>query len=463
MSVFAIILSLTLLMVGAYRGWSVVVLAPLLALLAVVLSGDIPALASYTQIFMTGLGSFVVSFFPIFLLGSIFGKLMERSGGARAIARAFLTIFGVRYAVPSLVLSCGLLTYGGVSAFVVVFTLYPLAASLFWELGLPKRFIPGTIALGALTFSMTALPGTAQIHNLIPMSTFGTTAFAAPGLGVSAAVMMLVLGLGWLQMRLSRALAAGEGYGHIPDSPEDIAPSRELPVIYALLPIVLIIGLNYVFSQHLIPSWDTAYLTEARFGSVSLSKVLGLWSMILALSIGVAVLAFIFWIRSRDLRCVEAVNAGALSSLLPTFNTASEVGYGATIAALAGFALIRDGIFALSPGNPLVAELVSINVLAGITGSASGGLSIALQSLGQQFLEMGRAAGIDPGVLHRVASLSSGGLDTFPHNGAVITLLTVCGLSHRESYKDIAVVSLVIPFMTTVFLVSMGSLLGVFS
>jgi H+/gluconate symporter-like permease len=184
--------------------------------------------------------------------------------------------------------------------------------------------------------------------------------------------------------------------------------------------------------------------------------------MIMALLVGIATILMAMILNGLMGQIPTALNSGAAASLLPTFNTASEVGYGATIAALSGFAFIRDGIFSFAPSNPLVAEMISVNVLSGITGSASGGLSIALGALGDQFLSMGNRAGISPEVMHRVASLSSGGLDSLPHNGAVITILTVCGLTHKESYKDIGVVSLIIPILVTVSCVSVGLMLGLF-
>ncbi len=463
MGVVAILISLALLMYGAYRGISVLILAPLLAAFAVLLSGDVPWMGTYTQIFMAALGKFAVKYFPIFLMGSIFGKLMEVSGFARSISQGLLKMFGHTKAILSIVLACGLLTYGGVSAFVVVFTIYPLASALFWELKIPKRLVPGTIALGAFTFSMTALPGSSQIHNLIPMTYFGTTAFAAPLLGSIAGLAMFVLGGFWLQRRARQARELGEGYGY-EDEFSGVEERSSLPFVLAVLPIVLVISSNYLFSEYFIPGWQTDYLSSEKFGAVGLPKVLGIWSMLLALVIGISSLLIYMFVNSgMRKRIARTVNEGAMGSLLPTFNTASEVGYGATIATLAGFALIRDGIFSVSPGSPLLAEVLSINVLAGITGSASGGLSIALEALGKQFITLGQSAGISNEIMHRVASLSSGGLDTFPHNGAVITLLTVCGLSHRESYKDIAVVSLVVPLLVTVTLVGLGSLLGVFA
>lgn len=461
MSLLAIFLSLVLLMVGAYRGLSVLLLAPALAALAVGLSGELPLLASYTQIFMMSLGNFTVSYFPIFLLGSLFGKLMEDSGFARSVAQGLLKVLGPTQSLAAIVLSCGLLTYGGVSAFVVVFTVYPLAASLFWQSGTPKRLIPGCIALGALTFSMTALPGTAQIHNIIPMSYFGTTAFAAPVLGLVAGLLMLGLGMSWLTYRLRAARANDEGYGY----PQDSLDQREAyaPSLLALFPILVVIATNFFAARFWLPHWETSYLAEPLFGSTNSAKLQGTWAMILGLLAGLVVLAASMLMRGQRKKIAPALNAGAMGALLPTFNTASEVGYGATIAALTGFALIRDQIFSVAPGNPLVAEMISVNVLSGITGSASGGLSIALGALGKQFLELGLASGISPETLHRVASLSSGGLDTLPHNGAVITLLTVCGLSHRDSYKDICVVSLIVPVLVTVSCVSLGLLFGLFT
>lgn len=441
-------MSLALLMWLAYRGVSVIILAPVLAMLACLFQADdVPLLATYTQVFMESMGGFAIKFFPIFLLGAIFGKLMEDSGCARSIALAFRDWLGARHGIAAIVLACGLLEYGGVSAFVVAFAVYPLAAALFRELDIPKRLVGGTIALGAFTFSMTALPGTAQIHNLIPMPYFGTDAFAAPVLGLVAAAGMFGGGVLWLNRRMRSARRAGEGYGsgHIKEPEAQDGPVPGFWV--ALLPIIVVIATNYLMTAHVIPAWDTGYLAKETYGEVGIDDVRGLWAMIAALlAANLAVAA----IHYRSLaRLNRSLTDGAMGSLLPTFNTASEVGYGATIASLAAFALVKNAVINISPGNPLISEMVAVNVLAGITGSASGGLSIALTALGDSYLEMARSAGIDPELMHRIASMASGGFDTLPHNGAVITLLTICGLTHRQAYLDIAMVSLAIPFAVT--------------
>ncbi|WP_157265641.1 GntP family permease [Azohydromonas aeria] len=468
-SMAGIVLSLVLLMALAYRGVSVLILAPAMALLAALFSPDAPLLASYTQVFMKALAGFVAAFFPLFLLGAVFGKLMEASGAARTIAHAIVHALGTRHAIPAIVLACAVLTYGGVSLFVVAFAVFPIAAALFREADVPKRLIPATIALGAFTFTMTALPGTPAIQNAIPMPYFGTTPFAAPGLGLIGGTVMALLGGWWLQRRAASARAAREGYGGDgPDeeppradpAPDGPAAAGHAALARALAPVVLVILLNYVLSSWLWPALNTAYLAEPRFGATTITALRGVWAVIGALAGAIALLVLL---HRRELPQLRAtLDEGAASSVLPLLNTASQVGYGAVIASLAGFALVRDAVLDLAPGNPLVSISVAVNLLAGITGSASGGMSIALQALGNTWLEMGRAAGIGPDLLHRVTAIATGGLDALPHNGAVITLLGICKLTHRQSYGDIAVVAVVIPVAALAVVVVLGSLFGSF-
>jgi H+/gluconate symporter-like permease len=211
--IFGIVLSLVLLMYLAYRGINVLILAPLLSLLAILIAGEGPLLATYTQVFMKSLGGYLITFFPLFLLGAIFGKLMDDSGSARSIAHTIVAKVGAHQAILAIVLACGILTYGGVSLFVVAFAVYPIAASLFQEANVPKRLVPGAIALGSFTFTMTAFPGTPAIQNAIPMAFFGTDPFAAPGLGIIGGLIMMVGGILWLNRRAAAARARGEGYG----------------------------------------------------------------------------------------------------------------------------------------------------------------------------------------------------------------------------------------------------------
>ncbi|MGO2507252.1 GntP family permease [Psychrobacter glacincola] len=461
-SLLPILMSLGLLMYLAYRGHSVILLAPLLAMLAVLLSGEANTmLGVYTQVFMKGLGGYIISFFPLFLLGAIFGKLMDDSGSALSISESLVTKLGKKQAVLSIVMACAILTYGGVSLFVVGFAVYPIAAALFRELNIPKRLIPGAIALGALTFTMTALPGTPAIQNAIPMPFFKTDSFAAPGLGAIGGLIMLVGGMIWLNYRTKTALNAGEGYGqHHHDKLAVVDHSAKPSLLVALLPIILVILINFICTKWLLPSMDNSYLATEEFGAVPLSKVLGIWAIVIALVVSCGAMILLNWKRWKDLK--ESLSEGALGSLLPIFNTASEVGYGSVIATLTGFIIVKEFLLGLSPENPLISEAVFVNVMAGITGSASGGLSIALNTMGDNYLQLASQFGINPELMHRVASIASGGLDALPHNGAVITLLVICQLTHRESYKDIFVVAVAVPVLALIAVITLGTLIGSF-
>ena len=432
-----------------------------MAALAVLLSGGAThIMPTYTQLFMKELGLYLIKFFPLFILGSLFGKLVADSGAAHTIADWFMRRLGRRHVILTVVLACALLTYGGVSLFVVAFAVYPIGAVIFRESGTPKRYMPAAIALGAFTFTMTALPGAPSIQNAIPTAYLGTTTFAAPGLGIIASVVMLWLGTWILQSRARKAMANGEGYGdHDIEIPSNDAVPRP-GLLVALLPIIVVIGLNAAFSYWILPSLDLSVLREERFGSIDPASVVGLWSVLLALMCAIVFVIVLNWKRWDNL--TTTINKGSLGAMLPIFNTASEVAYGAVIAGLAGFAVIKAAILNFSPEHPLISTVLSMNVLAGITGSSSGGLSIAFRTLGSDYLRMIEAAGISPELFHRVATIAAGGLDTLPHSGAVITLLAICGLSHRQSYPQIFMMTTVVPLTALLVVLVLGSTFGSF-
>lgn len=459
MGLLGIFLSLILLMYLAYRGINVLILAPILALLAVLMSGGLPVLATYTQVFMKSLGGYVITYFPLFLLGAIFGKVMADGGAARTIAEMIVKKVGGERAILAVVLACGVLTYGGVSLFVVAFAIYPIANALFRRADVPKRLLPATIALGSFTFTMTAFPGTPAIQNAIPMPFFGTNVFAAPILGTFAGLVMLAGGVLWLNRRAAAAHARSEGYGQHARTAADssLAEDADLPgFAVAILPVVAVIVLNALCTYVIIPGMDAAYLADAKYGATTLPSVAGIWAIIVSLTVSILLALGLNWRRFADVK--ETVNSGTMGSLLPIFNTASEVGYGAVIASLPAFAIIRDAVLSLFPTNPVASLAVAVNVLAGITGSASGGMSIALNALGEQFATMARDQGISMELMHRVTALSSGGFDALPHNGAVITLLAITGMTHKKSYSDIFVVAVAIPVLATIAVILLGSL-----
>ncbi|NOU86412.1 GntP family permease [Paenibacillus sp. LMG 31460] len=440
--IVAIVLSLGLLMFFAYRGYPVIVFAPIFTLLAVLISG-IALMPSYTEVYMVNAANYVKNFFPIFLLGAVFGKVMELNGAASSIAQSLVKALGSKRAMLSVVLACGILTYGGVSLFVVAFAVYPFAVSIFREANIPKRLIPGTIALGAFTFTMDALPGTPQIQNIIPTTYFGTDSYAAPILGIIGGLIVFGLGLFWLERRRKQAEAAGEGYGSGHKNEPEGLDNQKYPNLWvSIIPLVLVLLFNYLLSRGFLTvnNWYSADLLKT-FNIANVKTVSSSWALIVALCIGI-LSAICINARVVQSKLATGLTAAAMGALLAIFNTASEVGFGNVVKTLPGFKAIQGWILGLS-SHPLISEAISVNILAGVTGSASGGLSIALEVMGKQYLAAANNAGISPELLHRIASMASGGMDTLPHNGAVITLLAITGLTHRQSYKDIFAITVI--------------------
>lgn len=449
MTFLIVLAALVFLMWVAYRGHSVILFAPVAALGAVLLTDPSLVAPMFTGLFMDKMVGFLKLYFPVFLLGAVFGKLIETSGFSRAIVAATIRVVGAQRAMLSIVLVCALLTYGGVSLFVVVFAVYPFAAELFRQSDIPKRLIPGTIALGAFTFTMDALPGTPQIQNIIPTSFFGTTAWAAPWLGTLGGVFILIVGLTYLEWRRRSALKDGEGYGDtatLVNEPVAFAGGKLANPLVAILPLILVGISNKLFTVWIPQLYGSSHeFAPAVIGKAApvvqeVSKVAAIWAVEGALLVGIATVLAFAW-KPVIASFAEGTKSAIGGALLASMNTASEYGFGAVIAALPGFLVIADALAAIP--NPLVNEAVTVTALAGITGSASGGMSIALAAMAETFIANAHAAGIPMDVLHRVAAMASGGMDTLPHNGAVITLLAVTGLTHRQAYKDIFAITLV--------------------
>ncbi|WZB63342.1 GntP family permease [Achromobacter xylosoxidans] len=448
MSFLIVIAALAFLMLVAYRGYSVILFAPVAALGAVLLIDPSAVAPIFSGIYMEKLVGFVKLYFPVFLLGAVFGKVIELSGFSESIVAAAIKYIRCSRANAVIVAVCALLTYGGVSLFVVVFAVYPFAAELYRQSNIPKRLMPGAIALGAFSFTMDALPGTPQIQNIIPTTFFKTTAWAAPALGVIGAIFIIVVGLTYLEWRRKTAAARGEGYGtSLLNEPERV-DTTDLPnPILAISPLILVGVANFALTR-LIPQWYGAQYTvdpqvipgaQAAL-SVATKGVVAIWAVQGALLLGILLVLLTAFRRVYE-RFAAGTKTAVSGALLATLNTASEYGFGGVIAALPGFIVVSDALKSIP--NPLVNAAVSVSTLAGITGSASGGMSIALAAMSDTFIQAAQHMQIPLEVLHRVVAMASGGMDTLPHNGAVITLLAVTGLSHRESYRDIFAVTLI--------------------
>jgi H+/gluconate symporter-like permease len=465
----------------AYRGWSILMVAPPAAIVVTVFSGE-PLLAHWTQTFMLGAARFVAQWFPLFLLGGLFGKLMGDSGSVSAIAQYLTKKLGASRTMLAVVAASAIVTYGGVSVFVAFFVLAPLAHEMFRAANLPRRLIPAAVGLGAFTFTMSVMPGTPSVNNAIPMPYFGTTTFAAPGLSLIASAIIFVFGMWWLGRAEAAARKAGEGYaGEAGTAPvvnemvrEQAAPAGDFdpaelphgkqaesgpPFVLAMLPIVVVIVTNFLMALVVFPRLDFSFLSESRWGGITIGAVSGVWSVLVALALANLTVILINFRRLPSVR--ESLDAGANSAALPMLMIASLVGFGAVVAAVPAFGLVRDAVFSIQ-GGPLVSLALSMNVLAGLTGTASGGMAIVLNAFGADFMHLATEHRIDPELMHRITTMSAGTLDALPHNGTVLLLLQISGLTHRESYLDMVMTVIVSCIIALVAVLILGTVFGSF-
>ncbi|WP_350299988.1 GntP family permease [Peribacillus frigoritolerans] len=422
----SIIVGLVLLMALAYLGWSIIWVAPLVAGVVGLMSG-LDVFDTYTGTYMTGLVGFVQKWFPIFLLGAIFGKLMEETGAAKSVAKKVTQIIGKKRAILGVLIASALLTYGGVSLFVVVFAVYPIALALFKEANVTRRLLVPTFALGAFTFTMTAIPGTPQIQNLIPMEYFHTTPTSGMIIGIVTSLIMAVGGYFWLSYRERSLSAKGEGFIESDDAVTGSEQDEKVPNwLLSLVPLLIVVLLLNVVKLEPIYALLLGVLSIMVFNIKDYKK-------------------FIF-----------SVNEGAKGSVMAILNTSAAVGFGAVIAVIPAFDNITSWLLNIS-SNPLVAESLAVQIMAIITGSASGGMGIALNALGDTFYSLSQSTGISPDVFHRMAAVASGA-SIFPNNGALLTLLAVTGLTHKETYKDVFVVAFIIPTIAMIVGIIMGAI-----
>jgi len=409
----------------AYLGWSIIWVAPLAAGVVALMSG-LDIYETYTGTYMSGLVGFVKSWFPLFLLGAVFGKLMEETGAAKAVARKVTQLIGKKRAVLGVLIASALLTYGGVSLFVVVFAVYPIALELFREANVTRKLLVPTFVLGAFTFTMTSVPGTPQIQNLIPMEYFKTTPTAGPIIGIVTTLIMAVGGYFWLAFREKKLSAKGERFTE-PDNALTNEKEEKVP--------------NWILS--LVPLFIVVVL-------LNIVKLEPIYALILGV-------VSIMLINIKDYKkFVFSINDGAKGSVMAILNTSAAVGFGAVIAVVPAFDSITTWLLNVSD-NPLVAQSLAVQIMAIITGSASGGMGIALGTLGDTFYNLSQTAGISPDVFHRMASVASGA-SILPNNGALLTLIAVTGLTHKETYKDVFMVGVLIPTIAVIVGIIMGGI-----
>ena len=434
LSLFGLFVGLAILIYLTVRGVDLLFAAPLCALLVALTSNfalfpqtATPGMPAFSTAYMSGFVNFIQTWFFMFLLGSLFGKIMEASGGANSVADWIVRHLGARHAVLAVVLACAVLTYGGVSLFVVAFAVYPMAVSLFRVADLPRRFIPGALAFGSVTFTMTSA-GSPEIQNWIPIQYLHTTPYAAAFESFVVAVAMAIGGFLILHWMVRRAVSAGERFESRSNDP--ILEQRELPAMWrGAIPLLCVLIVSFVYHDTLRES-----------------------ALIIALGSGVLA-GCILNLKFLRGRVSLAVSSGAMGALVAIANTAAVVGFGSVAKLTPGFQSAVDAMTQI-PGDPLVGAAVAVSVIAGFTGSASGGQSIALPILAPHYLDVG----VNPEALHRVVAISSGALDSLPHNGYVVTTLRgICKESYADAYPAVGILTVVVPALGTALAIALLS------
>ncbi len=451
-----LLISVALLIVLALRGVDII-FASLICSLMVILTNDLPIAEGMTAYFSFGpLGAFTFAgkFFLLFAAGAMFGRVMGDSHAASSIALALVAKLGAHRALWITVISCALLTYGGVVVFVVVFAVYPLGLRLLQEADIPKRLFCAALALGAGTFTLTALPGTPSIHNVISSVALNTDLFAGGWLGVLGGGLMLVVGMWYLERQRKLATENGEHFepgpnDRITDPAEGDAPSWQLAIMPLALVLLTIIAprvITMIVAPETMESsgWFFELLRFANSQPI-------VWPSISLMS--GTVLAVLLFSTLRP-QALTVIGQGTQDSIMPLINTAAVIGFGGVVTHTAGFESFTR-LMLESDLPPLISMFTSVSLVSAITGSASGGLQIFMQTMAPAYIEMG----IAPETLHRLATMASGGFDSLPHCGAIVAMLTITGLSHREAYRDVGMVTVVIPVGATLVTLAVASLI----
>ena len=422
--IWGILIAMALMMLCSMRGISIVVVAPVCAILAAITGGG-DLLKAYTTTYMTGVGNYVAEYFPIFLMGAVLGELMKNSGAAASLAHFVMKKLGVKHAILACMLATIVMVYGGVSTFCVIFALYPFMFFCFKEADIPLRMMPGVL-FGGIIVTQATLPGCLQIQNIIPCTMLGVDLQAAPIMGTTSFIIMTVGAVLYLNWETKRQRTKGYHFEDERNEAKTLNVEEDLPnVVFSVLPIVAVIVLLNVCKFPAV---------GALFGGIVLSVVL--------------------FFKRLKANMLPTFNTACKNSMPAILNTACAVGFGSVIQTLTGFNGLVKGLESLAGGNPFVFAFIAVNVLAGVTGSASGGTRIALDAVGKQLL----ATGANPAALARVCAVSSCGLDSLPHNGAVITIINYCGQTHKKSYLPIFVVSVVLPIIGGLWCVLLANL-----
>lgn len=446
MGIFGLILGLAILSVLIYKRVPVSY-AALAASLTVAVFNLMEPWTALTALFSC-IGSTFGTYFPIFFFATIYGQLMSETGCANAIANYFIRLFGSRSVVLIISITTALLVYGGVTAMVVAFTVFPIGVNLIRKADITKKLLPAMIQLGQATFALTALPGTPQLNNIIPTAYLGTTSTAAPVLGLIATAIMFGLGYFYLEYEVRKSRERGEHFEESSLRPGSVREMDEstLPDPFpAFLPIILLIILYIVFER-------------VSFGSYSLKVMNSFAPVCTAMIIAIIYLLVLGLQRGQKQEMITALKDGAAGSFGPLLSFATVVGFGSLIKATDGYASLVTMVTGLNM-NPYLSAALSVTILAGVTGSASGGINIALSS--ESLVSSWTSQLTTPaqlGALHRIISVASCGLDSLPHCGGILATLDVCQETHASSYKYIFMITVIFTLIAAAAIVVLSML-----
>ena len=456
MGLLGLIFAVGLLIWLALRGVDIV-FAALLCSLVVILTNGLPIAEGITQFFSFGpLGAFTFAgkFFILFATGAMFGRVMGESHAASSIAMALVNKLGAHRALWITVISCAMLTYGGVVVFIVIFAVYPLGLKMLKEADIPKRLFCAALALGAGTFTLTALPGTPSIHNVIASVSLKTDLFAGGWLGLFGGTLMFIFGMIYLERQRKLALLNGEGF--VPGPRDNMAEpeAKDVPKWpIALLPLLAV--LLTIMSPRLISMVIGEDVTTAVGSFYDLLRFANSQPLVwpsMALFFGTCFASLLFPVIRRQ--ALSVAGKGTQDSIMPLINTAAVIGFGGVVTQTVGFDSFTK-LMLESPLPPLLSMFTSVSLVSAITGSASGGLQIFMQTMAPAYLDMGIAVE----TMHRISTMASGGFDSLPHCGAVVAMLTVTGLTHKDAYRDVGVITVVIPVIATLLTMLLSSIL----
>lgn len=448
LGIIGLLIGLILLMWLALRGVNIV-FASILCSVIVIVTNAVPLSEGIFQAYALGnLGAYTFAgrFFLLFISGAIFGRIMSESHAAASIAMTMVRKLGSNRSLWIIVISCALLTYGGVIVFVVIFAVYPLGLRLLQEANIPKRLFCAALALGAGTFTLTALPGTPSIQNVIPTVKLGTDLFAGAWLGIFGGTIMFALGMWYLERERVKAKANGEGFvpgphDHIPDL--DLIRSDLPPWSLSIIPLVVVIA-TILAPRVLVLFGTSGDLAIVQFANAQPI----LWPSIALFGGSLIALTLFSAVRRQPL---NILSSGTQDAIVPLMSTAAVIGFGGVVVATSGFSQFTSAVLGADV-HPLLSMFAGVSVVSGITGSASGGLQIFMSQMADSYLAMG----VSPDELHRLSAMASGGFDSLPHCGAIIAMLTITQLSHKEAYRNVGMVTVAIPTIATLCSICMA-------